>query len=133
MNTQSGYTRNAYDSQDRLIRWEEYREDNQLISRTVYEWADGRLPADALPRYQGFPVTQPPYGQPGVVRKFHFTWEYPGSGVKAEEETTYSHQFNAQGFVTASTSEGRRLADSGNNRYQNESIPEPRVYTYRCR
>jgi YD repeat-containing protein len=132
MNTYGGYTRYEYDGQDRFIRSEEYQ-GNQLISTVVQEWADGRLPADALPRYKGFPNAKLPYGQRGVVRKFHFTWEYPASGVKAEEETTYRHQFNAQGFVTATTSEGRRLVGSGNNQYQNESTPEPRVYTYRCR
>jgi hypothetical protein len=126
------YTRYEFDGQERLIRAEEHQ-DGQLISRTTYEWTGGKLPSDALPRYKGFPDAKLPYGQRGVVRKFHFTWEYPVSGVKAENETTYSHQFNAQGFVTATTSEGRRLVGSDNNQYQNESTPEPRVYTYRCR
>jgi hypothetical protein len=85
-----------------------------------------------LAQPKGFPDTKPPYGQRGVLRKFHFTWQYPGSGIKAEEETTYNHQFNAHGFVTATTSEGKRLVDY-KNRYQNEWTPEPRVYTYRCR
>ncbi|MBD0254459.1 MAG: hypothetical protein ICV83_01970 [Cytophagales bacterium] len=127
-----GYTRNEYDGQERLIRSETYR-DNQLIATTTQEWTEGRLPADALPRYKGFPDTKPPYGRRGVVRKFYFNWAWPGSGPRYEGETTYSHQFNAQGFVTATTSEGRRLVDSDNNRYENESMPEPRVYTYRCR
>ncbi len=126
------YTRYEYDGQERLIRSEEYG-DNQLISRNIQEWADGRPPADALPRYQGFPGTKPPYGQRGTLRKYHFTWGWPGSGIRAEVETTYFHQFNAEGFVTATTSEGRRLVDADRNGYQNESTPEPRVYTYRCR
>jgi YD repeat-containing protein len=132
MGDNAWYTRYAYDGQDRLIRTEEYG-DNQLISTNIQEWSTGRPAADALPRPRGFPEARPPYGQRGVLRKFHFTWQYPGSGVKAEDETTYSYQFNAQGFVTAVTSEGRRLVDADKNRYQNESTPEPRVYTYRCR
>ncbi len=131
MGDNAWYTRCAYDGQDQLIRTEQYG-DNQLISTNIQEWSDGRLPSGALPRPKGFPGTKPPYGQRGVLRKFHFTWEYPGSGIKAENEATYNHQFNAQGFVTATTSEGRRLVDY-ENRYQNESTPEPRVYTYRCR
>jgi hypothetical protein len=127
-----GYTRYEYDNQDRLIRSETYHE-NQRIATTTQEWTDGRLPADALPRYKGFPDAKLPYGQPGVVRKFHFAWAWPGSSIRYEGETTFSHQFKAQGFVTATTSEGKRLVDSDNNRYENESTPEPRVYTYRCR
>ena len=132
MNAYGGYSRNEYDGQDRLIRSEAYQDD-QLISTVVQEWSDGRPPSDALPRYKGFPDAKPPYGRHGVLRKSHFTWEHPGSGIKAEVETTYNHQFNAQRFVTAVASEGRRLVDPARNQYESEATPEPRVYAYRCR
>jgi YD repeat-containing protein len=132
MDGPAGYTRYAYDGQERLIRSEEYQ-DNQLISTYVREWTEGRPPADALPPYQGFPAPKPAYGRRAVLRKYHFTWAWPGSGIRAEEETTYFHQFNAQGFVTATTSEGRRLVDADRNGYENMATPEPTTYAYRCR
>jgi YD repeat-containing protein len=131
-NGPAGYTRYAYDGQERLIRSEEYQ-DNQLISTYVREWTDGRPPSEALPPYKGFPAPKPVYGRRAVLRKYHFTWAWSASGIRAEEETTYFHQFNAEGFVTATTSEGRRLVDADRNQYQNEATPEPTAYTYRCR
>jgi len=132
MNGPAGHTRYAYDGRERLIRSEEYQDD-QLISSYAREWADGRPPADALPPYKGFPAPKPAYGRPAVLRQYHFTWAWPGSGIRAEEETTYFHQFNAEGFVTATTSEGRRLVDANRNQYQDVAPPEPTAYTYRCR
>ncbi|CAA9274625.1 MAG: hypothetical protein AVDCRST_MAG56-3272 [uncultured Cytophagales bacterium] len=132
MNAYGGYCRNEYDGRDRLIRSEEYQDD-QLIATNVQEWADGRPASDALPGYKGFPDPKPAYGRRGVLRRQHATWGVPGSGIRSDAEFTYFHQFNAQGFVTAVTSEGRRLVDPGRNAYQSEGTPEPTVFTYRCR
>jgi hypothetical protein len=123
------YTTFDFDSQERPIKTTVYN-NNAINSYYTQEWVDGKPASAALPAFKGFPQVKPSGGYTGVQKKFSFyaEWE-PGKGIQMLGESTNSFQFNARGYVTSLTGEGKNLTGNG---YTTTPAKAPILYSYDC-
>lgn len=105
-----GYTQqNTYDSQQRLIKSEEFV-NNKLTGYYTQEWSNAKPAVSTLPVLKGHPVTLPEFGETGVLARYNpYAMNSQTNAAQHLSEKTSTPTINAQGLVESTTGELRLL------------------------
>ncbi|GAB3339989.1 hypothetical protein GCM10027299_53010 [Larkinella ripae] len=124
-----GYSQqNTYDSQNRLVKTEEYV-NGRLANYFTRAWSDAKPATSTLPVFKGHPVVQPEFGSAGVLTNYDpYAIHLPTNAVQHIAETISRPQVNAQGWVASATGEIRQLQPGALP--QRTSVTESYTYTH---